>query len=340
MVWRWLDHWLNVDLGIDLGTANSLVYVRGEGIVLVAPSVVAVKKPEGEVLAVGNDAKEMIGKTPENIVAIRPLRDGVIADFDITEKMLKYFIGKVVKRKGLLAPRARAVIGVPSGITEVERRAVVDAAYKSGCKEVELISEPMAAAIGADLPIDEPIGNMIADIGGGTTEVAVISLGGIVVQESIRVAGDEMDSAIVSYIKKHHDMEISLKASEIVKIQIGSAAPVFDEEKKMLIRGYNIVKRLPGELEISSDEVRRALNPPVEAIIGAILRTLERTPPDLSEDIVSKGIVLTGGGSLLRGLDIRVREATGVPVSVSDDPLTTVVKGTGKYVEFKYRNQR
>jgi rod shape-determining protein MreB len=339
MIANLLSRFFTVHMGIDLGTANVLVYVENEGIVLRAPSVVAIRKSTGEVLAVGDEAKEMLGKTPEDIEAMRPLRDGVIADFSATERMLRYFIQKANRKTGLFRPRPVVVIGVPSGITEVERRAVIDAALKSGCREVELISEPMAAAIGADLPIQEPIGNMVVDIGGGTTEVAVISLGGIVVHESMRIAGDEMDQAIQEYAKKHFDMEISQSAAERLKIAIGSAAPVDEPLEPRKVRGFNVAKRLPDEVEMTPEDIRKALNGPVEAVIGIVLRTLERTRPELCDDLATRGIVLTGGGALLRGLDTRIQEATGIPVRVCDDPLTAVVRGTGKYVEYKAKRR-
>lgn len=339
MIMNLLSRIFTVHMGIDLGTANVLVYVENEGIVLRAPSVVAIRKSTGEVLAVGDEAKEMLGKTPEDIEAMRPLRDGVIADFSATERMLRYFIQKANRKGGLFRPRPLVVIGVPSGITEVERRAVIDAALKSGCREVELISEPMAAAIGADLPIQEPIGNMVVDIGGGTTEVAVISLGGIVVHESMRIAGDEMDQAIQDYIKKHFDVEISQAAAERLKIAIGSAAPVDEVLEPRKVRGYNVAKRLPDEVEITPEDVRKALNGPVEQVVGIVLRTLERTRPELCDDLATRGIVVTGGGALLRGIDVRIQEATGIPVRVCDDPLTAVVRGTGKYVEFKAKHR-
>lgn len=337
---NFLSHIFSVHMGIDLGTANVLVYVENEGIVLRAPSVVAIRKSTGEVLAVGDEAKEMLGKTPEDIEAMRPLRDGVIADFSATERMLRHFIQKANRKGGLFRQRPIVVIGVPSGITEVERRAVIDAAYKAGCREVELISEPMAAAIGAELPIEEAIGNMVVDIGGGTTEVAVISLGGIVVHESMRVAGDEMDQAIQNYIKKHFDVEISQASAERIKIAIGSAAPVEESLEPRKVRGYNVAKRLPDEVEITPEDVRKALNGPVDQIVGIVLRTLERTRPELCDDLATRGIVLTGGGALLRGLDIRIQEATGIPVRVCDDPLTAVVRGTGKYVEYKAKHRK
>ncbi len=329
-----------VGLGIDLGTANILVHKEGEGIVVCAPSVVAVRKSTGEVLAVGEEAAKMVGKTPEDIVAARPLREGVIADFEMTEKMLRYFIEKVVPRRGILRPRVEAVIGVPSGITPVEERAVVDSAMKAGCYRVWLIKEPMAAAIGADLPVESPVGNMVVDIGGGTTEVAVISLGGIVVEESIRVAGDAMDRAIVEYIRNHYDVEISERVAEQLKKEIGSASDVFEEEKVRTVRGYYVARRLPYEIEVSSTDIRKALNGPVTLIEQAVLRALERTRPDLCDDLAERGITLVGGGALLPGLDVRLHEATGLPVRRAENPLEVVVYGAAKYLEVlrKHRN--
>ncbi len=339
-MWRWLENWFTVDFGVDLGTVNTLVYVRGEGIVLRAPSVVAVHRETGQVLAVGEEARLMLGKTPETIIAERPLKGGVIADFDKAEQMLRYFLDCVMQRKGFFRRRPRAVIGVPSGITQVEKRAVIDAAYKSGCKDVELIAEPMAAAIGAKLPINEPVGNMVVDIGGGTTEVAVISLGGIVHQDSIRVAGDAMDEAVQNWIRMNKQLDVSLRSAEAIKIQLGSAHPNVSEEKSMLIRGFDMVRRLPGSVEINSKEVRESLRSTVDQLIQVIRRSLEQTAPDLCEDIVRQGIVLTGGGALLPGLDEKIEMETGVHTYVDEDPLTTVVRGTGVYVEYKYSNRK
>ncbi|MHA2610470.1 MAG: rod shape-determining protein MreB [bacterium JZ-2024 1] len=339
-MWRWMENFFTVDLGVDLGTVNTLVYVRGEGIVLRAPSVVAVHRETGQVLAVGEEARQMLGKTPETIIAERPLRGGVIADFDKAELMLRHFLGEVLQKKGFFRRRPRAVIGVPSGITQVEKRAVIDAAFKSGCREVELITEPMAAAIGAKLPINEPVGNMVVDIGGGTSEVAVISLGGIVHQESIRVAGDAMDEAVQSWIRMNKQLDISLKTAEAIKIQLGSAHPTGVEEKTMQVRGFDIIRRLPGTIEVSSREIREALKGAVNQIVQLIRRSLEQTPPDLCEDIVRQGIVLTGGGALLAGLDTKIKEETGIHTYVDEDPLTTVVRGTGIYVEYKYSNKK
>lgn len=323
-------NYLSRDMGIDLGTANTLVYMKGKGIVLQEPSVVALQRETKNVLAVGEEAKEMIGRTPGNIVAIRPMKDGVIADFDITQTMLRYFIAKAQRRRGLFRPRV--VMSVPSGVTEVERRAVIDASLQAGARESYLIEEPMAAAIGAGLPVHEPTGNMVVDIGGGTTEVAIISLGGIVTCRSIRVAGDEMDEAIVNHIKRSHNLLIGERTAEEIKIKIGSAHPDVDGEA-MEARGRDLVSGLPKTIEITPEEVQAALSEPVTAIVDAIKVTLERTPPELASDIMDRGIMMTGGGSLLRGFDRLVMEETGMPVHMSDDPLLCVVKGTGKVLD-------
>jgi rod shape-determining protein MreB and related proteins len=327
---RWLFSRFSHDLAIDLGTANTLVYVRGKGIVVSEPSIVAIVKGTNKVIAVGKEAKEMLGRTPENIVAIRPIKDGVIADFEVTEEMLRYFIQKAHKRKHLLRPRI--IIGVPSGITPVEKKAVQDSAKKAGASEVYLIQEPMAAAIGAGLPVTSPSGSMIVDIGGGTTEVAVISLAGIVYSASIRVGGDEMDQAVISYIKKKYNMIIGERTAEQVKIQLGSAVPT-SEEKTMEIKGRDLVEGLPKPLMISSEEIRTALAEAVDSIVNAVHTALERTPPELAADIVDRGIVLAGGGGLLRGLDIKIREETGLPVTLAEDPLSSVVLGAGKVLD-------
>jgi rod shape-determining protein MreB len=323
------------DLAIDLGTANTLVYVKGKGVVSSEPSVVAVEKDSRggrRVHAVGREAKEMLGRTPGNIVAIRPMKDGVIADFEVTEAMLRYFIGKVHNRR--LGVRPRIVICVPSGITEVERRAVRESAESAGARAVHLIEEPMAAAIGAGLPITEPSGNMIVDIGGGTTEVAVISLAGIVFSSSVRMAGDKMDEAIVHYMKRKYNLAIGERTAERIKIEIGSAYPDADRvERSMEVKGRDLVAGLPKTLVIASDEVREALSEPINAIVEAVRLALDRTPPELSADIVEKGIVLAGGGALLRNLDILLREETGLPVIISEDPLTCVVRGSGKILD-------
>ncbi len=318
------------DLAIDLGTANTLVYLKGKGIVVNEPSVVAINKDNDKVLAVGREAKSMLGKTPGSIVAIRPMKDGVIANFEVTEAMLSYFIRKVHNRKRLVMPRV--IVAVPSGITQVEKRAVKDSAQSAGAREVYLIEEPMAAAIGAGLPIEEPSGNMIVDIGGGTTEVAVISLSGIVYSRSIRVGGDEMDEAIVQYIKRKYNLLIGERSAEEIKIEIGSAFPM-EKKTTMEVKGRDLVAGIPKILVISDDEVREALLEPVTAIIDAIKNALERTPPELSADIVEKGIVLAGGGSLLRGLDVLIREETELPISIAEDPLTCVVRGAGKVLD-------
>jgi len=318
------------DMGIDLGTANTLVYVRGKGIVLNEPSVVAIQNDTKTVLSVGEDAKKMIGRTPGNIVAIRPMKDGVIADFDVTQSMLKYFIKKAYSRKTLIQPRV--VVCVPSGVTEVEKRAVEEAALQAGAREAYLIEEPMAAAIGAGLPVEEPTGSMVVDIGGGTTEVAIISLGGIVTAKSIRVGGDELDEAIVQYIKREYSLMIGERTAEDVKVTIGSAFPKAKEEK-MLIRGRDLVSGLPKTLEITSTEIMDALKEPVGQIIEAIKYTLEKTPPELAADIMEIGIMLTGGGALLDGLEKLVKRETGMPVQIAEDPLYCVVMGTGKTIE-------
>ncbi len=318
------------DMGIDLGTANTLVYVRGKGIVLQEPSVVAMRSDSPQPVAVGLDAKRMIGRTPGNIMAIRPMKDGVIADFDITQAMLRHFIVKATRKRGLFKPRV--VICVPSGVTAVERRAVVDAALQAGARDAYTIDEPMAAAIGAGLPVHEPTGSMVVDIGGGTTEVAVISLGGVVTPRSIRVAGDEMDVAVANYVKRTYNLAIGERTAEDVKIAIGSAFPVNDDET-LEIRGRDLVSGLPKNRFLTGAEVRQALQEPVGAIIDAIRYTLEFTPPELAADIMDRGIVMTGGGSLLKGLDRKVAEQTGMPVMVSDEPLLCVAKGTGRMVE-------
>ncbi len=318
------------DMGIDLGTASTLVYVKGKGILLREPSVVAIDKNTNEVLAVGEDAKKMIGRTPANIVAIRPLRNGVIADFEITQEMIRYFIRKVRQDRTLIRPRV--AIGVPSGITGVEKRAVKEAAEQAGAREVFIIEEPMAAAIGADIPVHEAAGSMIVDIGGGTTEVAVISLGGMVISNSLRVAGDAMDEAIIQYVKRKYNLTIGERTAEDVKIRIGSIYPQ-EKEESMEVKGRSLKTGLPETVEIVSDEIRGALSDTVRMIIEMVKSTLEQTPPELSADIIERGIVLSGGSSLLRGIDRLMSEETGLPVNVAEDPLTCVVKGTGKYLE-------
>jgi rod shape-determining protein MreB and related proteins len=315
------------DIGIDLGTASTLIYLKNEGIVLCEPSVVAIEAGTLKTLAVGEEAKRMLGRTPGNIVAIRPMRDGVIADFDITESMLRYFIKKVHSSRGLVRPRI--VVAVPSGITEVERRAVKDSALHAGAREVYMIEEPIAAAIGVGLPIQEPSGNMIVDIGGGTTEMAVISLAGVVFSKSIRVGGDEIDAAITNYLKRTYNLMVGERTAEDIKIRIGSAYPL-EEEITMEVRGRDQVAGLPKMITVNSEEIREAITEPVSQIIEAVRITLERTPPELSADLIEKGLILAGGGSLLRGLDKLISEETGLPVHVADDPLTAVVLGTGK----------
>ncbi len=313
-------------MGIDLGTANTLVYVKDRGIVLREPSVVAIQQGSNRVLAVGEEAKRMLGRTPGNIVAIRPMKAGVIADFEVTEAMLRYFIRKAHNRKWVVRPRI--IISVPSGITEVEKRAVKDSATHAGAREVYLIEEPMAAAIGVGLPVQEPAGNMIVDMGGGTTEVAIISLAGIVLSRSVRVGGDEMDEAIVQYLKRVYNLMIGERTAEEIKITIGSAYPL-GEEMSMEVKGRDLVAGLPKTLTITSEEIREALQEPVSAIIEAIRITLERCPPELSSDLVDRGIVLAGGTSQLRGMDKLLAEQTGLPVHVAEDPLSAVAEGTG-----------
>jgi rod shape-determining protein MreB len=321
------------DLAIDLGTANTLVYVKGRGIVVSEPSVVAVCKDgrgPDRVRAVGTEAKQMLGRTPGNIVAIRPMKEGVIADFEITEAMLRHFINLVHDRKRLVRPRI--VIAVPSGITEVEKRAVRESAMLAGAREVYLIEEPMAAAIGAGLPVTEPSGNMIVDIGGGTTEVAVISLSGVVYSNSTRVGGDKMDEAIIQYVKRRFNLLIGERTAEYIKVKIGTAYPA-DDIEPMEVKGRDLVAGVPKTLEIKSEEVREALAEPINAIVEAVRMALERTPPELSADIVDKGIVLVGGGSMLRNLDILLRDVTGLPVMLAENPLTAVAIGTGRCLD-------
>ncbi len=321
---------LTNDIGIDLGTANTLVYVKGQGIVLNEPSVVALEKRSNKVLAIGIGAKEMIGRTPYEISAIRPMKDGVIADFEITEMMLADFIKRVVKHRYLMKPRI--VISVPSGITEVEKRAVRDSAENAGAREVYLLPEPMAAAIGVGLPVDQPSGSMVIDIGGGTSEIAVIALNGIVNNTSIRIAGDEMDEAIVSYLKKNYNLLVGERTAEEIKWEIGSAYPL-EKEETMEIKGRDLVAGVPKTMQITSAQIREALAEPVAVIVEAVRQALEHTPPELASDILDRGIIMTGGGALLRGLDKRLRQETNLPVIVADDPLTCVVRGTGKCLE-------
>src|ERR687896_471510 len=318
------------DMAVDLGTANTLVYVRGRGIVLNEPSVVAINTKTGAILAVGSEAKRMIGRTPAHIVAIRPLKDGVIADFDVTEKMLRYFIQKVHRRTFLAKPRV--VVCVPSGITGVEQRAVEEATIAAGARAAYIIEEPMAAAIGANLPIHEPTGNMVVDIGGGTTEVAVISLGGVVTSTSIRVGGDELDEAIIQYVKKEYSLMLGERTAEALKLAIGSAFPTPDEMIAE-IRGRDLVSGLPKTIHVSAEEVRKGIEEPVNAIIDAVKNTLDSCPPELAADIMDQGIVLTGGGALLRGIDERLKHETGMPIHVAENPLHCVAIGSGKCLE-------
>jgi rod shape-determining protein MreB len=321
------------DLAIDLGTANTLVYVKGKGIVLNEPSVVALKKVGHrghKILAVGKEAKTMLGRTPGDIVAIRPMKDGVIADFDITETMLRYFIRRVHNRRSLVRPRI--IISVPSGVTQVEKRAVRESAESAGAREVFLIEEPMAAAIGAGLPITEPTSNIVVDIGGGTTEVAVISLAGIVYSRSVRVAGDKMDEAILQHIKRKYNLLIGLQTAELIKVSIGNAYPT-EEPEYIEVKGRDLVTGIPKILTIDSEEIRQAISEQVETIVETVRIALEQTPPELSADVVDKGIVLTGGGALLKNLDVLLREETRLPITITDDPLCTVVLGAGKALD-------
>jgi len=333
MFFDWLAGMFSNDLAIDLGTANTLVYVKGKGIVTNEPSVVAVQRDSRggkKILAVGKDAKEMLGRTPGSIDAVRPMKDGVIADFEITEAMLRYFIERAHNRRTMVKPRV--IICVPYGITEVEKRAVRESAESAGAREVHLIEEPMAAAIGAGLPITEPSGSMIVDIGGGTTEVAVISLAGIVYSQSVRVGGDKMDDAIVSYLKRKYNMLIGDRTAEQIKIQIGTAYPD-DDVRTMNVKGRDLVAGIPKTIEVSSEEVREAIFEPINTIVETVRVALEQTPPELAADIVDKGIVLAGGGALIRNLDILLREETGLPIMIADDPLTAVVLGSGKALD-------
>lgn len=322
---------LSRDMGIDLGTANTLVYVSGKGIVLQEPSVVAIDQDKRVPLAVGEDAKKMLGRTPGNVMALRPLRDGVIADFDTAELMLKHFIRRVNEGKALVPPRI--VIGIPSGVTGVERRAVMEAAHQAGARDVYLIDEPVAAAIGAGLPVAEPTGNMIVDIGGGTTEVAVLSLQGTVLSESVRVAGDELSESITQYMKKVHNLVIGERTAEEVKIQIGSAYPSNEDDVVLEVRGLHLLSGLPCTVAVKQGEVRESMSEPLSVIVEAVKRTLERTPPELASDIIDRGIMLAGGGALLKGLDTLISHETGIVVHVAPDPLSCVVLGTGRVLE-------
>lgn len=321
------------DIGIDLGTANTLVYMRGKGIVIREPSVVAVDVKMDRVRYVGQEAKDVIGRTPGSIVAVRPLKDGVIADFDMTTSMLQEFIRKALKGRAFAGSRVRVIICIPSGVTAVERRAVKEATQNAGAKRVSIIEEPMAAAIGAGLPVAEPTGSMIVDIGGGTSEVAVISLGGIVTSRSVRVAGDEFDSSIINYIKKKYNLLIGERTAENIKIAIGSAYPYADNEPSMDIKGRNLLNGLPENITVTSEEIREALSEPLSHVIEAIKVTLEKTPPELAADIIDQGIMLAGGGALLKGLDLLIHAETGMPVKVAERPLDCVADGTGKVLE-------
>jgi rod shape-determining protein MreB and related proteins len=325
---------LSRDMGIDLGTANTLVYVSGKGIVLQEPSVVAIDQDLKIPLAVGEDAKKMLGRTPGNVIALRPLRDGVIADFDTAELMLKTFIRRVHEGKSLVSPRI--IIGIPSGVTGVERRAVIEAATQAGAREVRLIDEPIAAAIGAGLPVAEATGNMIIDIGGGTTEVAVLSLQGTVISESVRVAGDELNEAIVQYMKKVHNLVIGERTAEEIKIQVGSAYPTSEDDDVMMeVRGLHLLSGLPRTVTIKGPEIRESMSEPLSVIVEAVKRTLERTPPELAADIIDRGIMLAGGGALMKGLDTLISHETGIVTHVAADPLCCVVLGTGRVLENK-----
>lgn len=320
------------DIAIDLGTANSLVYVKGRGIVLSEPSVVAINQKTGQVLAIGNEAKKMVGRTPGHIVATRPLVQGVISDFEVTEQMLKYFIEKVQQKKFILTPKPRVIIGIPCGVTEVEKKAVQDAAKNAGAREVYLIEEPMAAAIGANLPVQEAGGNFVVDIGGGTTEVAVISLGGLVIAKSLRVAGDKMNEDIIYFGQEEYKLLVGERTAEEIKISVGSAYPL-KEKKEIPMRGRNLVTGLPEEIIVSSEDIRKALEKSVRQIVNTIKTTIEETPPELLADIMTSGIHLTGGGALLRGLDTLIIKETKIPTKVIDDPLTAVVRGAGMVIE-------
>lgn len=334
MLKKILDFFAN-DLAIDLGTANTLVYAKDRGIIINEPSVVAIHRNargQTRVLAVGKEAKDMLGRTPGSIQAIRPLKDGVIADFEVTQSMLKYFINKSAEGMPFIRPRPRVMICIPFGITQVEKRAVKESAQSAGAREVHLIEEPMAAAIGAGLPIREPSGNMIVDIGGGTTEVAVISLGGIVYSRSVRVAGDKFDDAIVTYIKRKYSLLIGERSAEQIKLSIGCAYP-FEEEKSYEVKGRDLISGAPKTIEVNSEEIRDALAEPIAAVVDTIKTALERTPPELAADIVDNGIILAGGGALLANLDILIKEKTGLPVALAEDPLTCVVRGSGKALQ-------
>ena len=319
------------EIAVDLGTANTLVYVRGEGIVLNEPSVVAIEKATGKVKGIGLEAKRMLGRTPDGILAVRPLKDGVIADFDVTEKMLRFFLKTIIDRH-LFRVRPKVIVCVPSGITEVEKRAVRDSAQSAGAKEVYMVAEPMAAAIGVGLPVETPTGNMVIDIGGGTTEIAVIALSGIVSDTSIRTGGDELDQAIVQFMRKNYSLLIGEPTAERIKIRLGSAVPL-EPEEEMDVKGRDLVSGLPKTVRVDSSGVRDAIQEPISQIVNAVRRALEMTPPELASDILERGIVMTGGGSLIRGLDMLLMDETGLPVRVDDDPLTSVVRGTGRILD-------
>lgn len=330
-LFNWFKNRMFGDLAIDLGTASTLVFLKGKGIVLQEPSIVVINKENGKVEAVGSRAKEMLGKTPANVVAVKPMRDGVIADFEITEKMLDFFIKKSTNNRSVLL-RPRIIIGIPTGITQVERRAVKDVALRAKASEVYLVEQPVSAAIGAELPISEPTGNMIVDIGGGTTDIAVISLDGIVFNHSIRIAGNEMDEVVIHYLKKKYNLLIGERSAELVKIQIGSAYPL-DRPLTMEIKGRDLREGIPKTIVIDDQEIREALEEVVSSIVNAIKIALEKTPPELSADIIDRGIILTGGGALLKNLDKRIREETQLPVFITDDPISTVVLGAGKMLD-------
>lgn len=332
--WRPLLNRFGKDVGIDLGTANTLVHLGGRGIILREPSVVAINRDTGEVQAVGEEAKRMLGRTPANIIATRPLRDGVIADYDQTEKMLRHFIKKAARGPAMFVT---VVVGIPSGVTEVERLAVIEASRKSGASKAYVIEEPMAAAMGAGLPIEEPIGSMIVDIGGGTTEVAVISLGGIVQSNSVRIAGDEIDEAIANYVRRAYNLFIGERTAEQVKIEVGSAYRLA-EENTITVKGRDLITGLPRQAVISSEEIRAAIAEPINAIVEAVKLTLETTPPELAADCMNQGIMLAGGGALIRGLDVLITQETGMPVRIANDPLDCVVIGTGRMLEALHEN--
>jgi len=330
-LWSWVKERLFCDLAVDLGTANTLVYLKGKGIVVQEPSIVVINKQTGKIEAVGNRAKDMLGKTPNNVITIKPMKDGVIADFEIAERMLDYFIKQAMNNRGFLL-RPRIVIGIPTGITQVERRAVKDVAVRAKASEVYIVEQPMAAAVGSNLPISEPTGNMIVDVGGGTTDIAVISLNGVVFNHSIRIASNEMDEAIIQYLKKKYNLLVGERTAEQVKMQLGSAYPL-DESLTMEIKGRDLREGIPRTIIVDDQEIREAIEEVVAAIINAVRIALERTPPELSADIIDRGVILTGGGALLKNLDRRLREETQLPVFLTEDPLTSVVIGAGKLLD-------